>query len=197
MLELDDADRLLGAVPDADRERTRIPTRRSTRRASSSSPNRCRDSASTSTRSLHQRPDRERIIAPLIAKRLGEAPQPVVGGAAIGRGFGRRAARRVAARSWPTSATRRPTQTARDELRGKLASLRDDADLIGDGELVAQANAALKEIDGGGESAALAASVELIVEAGARTGAGDLRGDAAAARNRRERRSTPSCSTST
>ena len=26
----------------------------------------------------HQRPDRERIIAPLIAKRLGEAPRPVV-----------------------------------------------------------------------------------------------------------------------
>ncbi len=57
--------------------------------------------------------------------------------------------------------------TARGELRGKLASLRDDADLIGDGDLVAQANAALKEIDGGGEGAALAASVDLIVEAGA------------------------------
>ena len=43
-----------------------------------------------------QRPERDRLIAPLIAKRLGEAPAPVVG-ARFGRGRGRRAARRAAA----------------------------------------------------------------------------------------------------
>jgi chemosensory pili system protein ChpA (sensor histidine kinase/response regulator) len=115
---------------------------------------------------LHQRPDRERIIAPLIAKRLGEAPQPVTvepqsveDSVAELRGALPRLMADV--QNAPADAS------ARDELRGKLASLRDDADLIGDGELVAQANAALKEIDGGGESSALAASVDLIVEAGA------------------------------
>jgi len=114
---------------------------------------------------LHQRPDRERIIAPLIAKRLGEAPQPVAvepqsveDSVAELRGALPRLMADV--QNAPADAS------ARDELRGKLASLRDDADLIGDGELVAQASAALKEIDGGAESAALAASVDLIVEAG-------------------------------
>ena len=115
---------------------------------------------------LHQRPDRERIIAPLIAKRLGEAPQPVVAQPQSVEDSVeelRAALPRLMAdvRNAPADAT------ARGELRGKLASLRDDADLIGDGDLVAQANAALKEIDGGGEGAALAASVDLIVEAGA------------------------------
>jgi chemosensory pili system protein ChpA (sensor histidine kinase/response regulator) len=115
---------------------------------------------------LHQRPDRERIIAPLIAKRLGEAPQPVVAepqsvedSVAELRGALPRLMADVS--NAPADAT------ARDELRGKLASLRDDADLIGDSELAAQANAALREIDGGGAAAALAASVDLIVEAGA------------------------------
>ena len=115
---------------------------------------------------LHQRPDRERIIAPLIAKRLGEAPPPVAvepqsveDSVAELRGALPRLMADV--QNAPADAS------ARDELRGKLATLRDDADLIGDGELVAQANAALKEIDGGAESAALAASVDLIVEAGA------------------------------
>jgi chemosensory pili system protein ChpA (sensor histidine kinase/response regulator) len=115
---------------------------------------------------LHQRPDRERIIAPLIAKRLGEAPPPkpaepqsVEDSVAELRGALPRLMADV--RDAPADAA------VRSELRGKLASLRDDADLIGDSELVAQASAALKEIDGGGESEALAASVDLIVEAGA------------------------------
>ena len=55
----------------------------------------------------------------------------------------------------------------RNELRGKLASLRDDADLIGDAELVGQVNAALNEINRGGQDAALTASVDLIVKSGA------------------------------
>ncbi|HEX6138460.1 MAG TPA: Hpt domain-containing protein, partial [Casimicrobiaceae bacterium] len=115
---------------------------------------------------LHQRPDRGRIIAPLIAKRLGEAPQPaaadtqsVEDSVAELRATLPRLLADV--RSAPADAL------ARSELRGRLASLRDDADLIGDAELVAQANAALQEIDGGGQEAALAASVDLIVESGA------------------------------
>ena len=114
---------------------------------------------------LHQRPDRDRLIAPLIAKRLGEAPAPVaVEPQSVEDSVAelRAALPRLVAdvRNAPTDAL------ARDELRAKLASLRDDADLIGDAELVAQANAALNEIDAGGKDAALAASVDLIVESG-------------------------------
>jgi chemosensory pili system protein ChpA (sensor histidine kinase/response regulator) len=114
---------------------------------------------------LHQRPDREHIIAPLIAKRLGEAPQPVVAEAqSIEDSVAelRAALPRLLAdvRDAPAD------PAARAELRGKLASLRDDADLIGDAELVSQVKAAIREIDGGGEEAALAASVDLIVESG-------------------------------
>lgn len=115
---------------------------------------------------LHQRPDSERIIAPLIARRLGEAPQPVV---AESQSVEDSVAQLRAAlphlladvRDAPADAL------ARNELRGKLASLRDDADLIGDAELVSQVTAALSEIDAGGQDAALAASVDLIVESGA------------------------------
>ena len=115
---------------------------------------------------LHQRPERERILAPLIAKRLGEAPQPVV--AEPQSVEDSVAELRAALPRLMADVRHAPADAAvRGELRGKLASLRDDADLIGDSELVAQANAALKEIDGGGEGAALAASVDLIVEAGA------------------------------
>jgi chemosensory pili system protein ChpA (sensor histidine kinase/response regulator) len=75
ILELDDADRLPRAVPDADR--SVCESRHAGRRRGSSflaeslsGPRFYIDAV------LHQRPDRERIIAPLIAKRLGEAPQP-------------------------------------------------------------------------------------------------------------------------
>jgi chemosensory pili system protein ChpA (sensor histidine kinase/response regulator) len=114
---------------------------------------------------LHQRPDRDRLIAPLIAKRLGEAPQPVaMAPQSVEDSVAelRAALPRLLAdvRSAPSDAS------ARSELRSQLAHLRDDADLIGDAELVAQANAAVKEIDGGGQDAALAASVDLIVDSG-------------------------------
>jgi chemosensory pili system protein ChpA (sensor histidine kinase/response regulator) len=113
---------------------------------------------------LHQRPERDRIIAPLIAKRLGETPQaPVAEPQSVEDSVAelRAALPRLMAdvRHAPADAD------ARAELRRKLASLRDDADLIGDADLVAQANAALRQIDEG-ESAALAASVDLIVESG-------------------------------
>ncbi|HEX2391061.1 MAG TPA: Hpt domain-containing protein, partial [Casimicrobiaceae bacterium] len=115
---------------------------------------------------LHQRPDRARIIAPLIAKRLGETPQPVV--PEVESVEDSVAELRAALPGLMADVRDAPADaSARAELRGKLASLRDDADLIGDGELVAQSNAALKEIDAGRGDAALAASVELIVETGA------------------------------
>jgi chemosensory pili system protein ChpA (sensor histidine kinase/response regulator) len=115
---------------------------------------------------LHQRPDRERIIAPLIAKRLGEAPRAEVAEPqSVEESVAelRAALPRLLAdvREAPADAS------ARGELRGKLVSLRDDADLIGDAELATQVKAAIREIDGGGVEAALAASVDLIVESGA------------------------------
>ena len=55
-------------------------------RTSSCSPNRCRASASTSRRCEQQRPDRDRLIAPLLAKRLGEAPRAGRRRDRIGRG---------------------------------------------------------------------------------------------------------------
>ena len=78
ILGLDDAERLLGVVPGADRALRRTRRRRSTN-----------DDLEILAESLsglgfyieaveQQRPDRERLIAPLIAKRLGEAPAPEV-----------------------------------------------------------------------------------------------------------------------
>ena len=114
---------------------------------------------------LHQRPDRDRIIAPLIAKRLGEAPPPVVvepQSVEDSVAELRAALPRLIAdvRDAPAD------PLARSELRGKLVSLRDDAELIGDADLVGQVNAALNAIDDGGRDAAVAASVDLIVESG-------------------------------
>ncbi|MGE5171310.1 MAG: Hpt domain-containing protein [Rudaea sp.] len=115
---------------------------------------------------LHQRPDRDRIIAPLIAKRLGEAPPPAAPEAqSVEESVAelRAALPRLLADVRETPAS----EAARAELRGKLASLRDDADLIGDAGLAAQVNAALKDIDAGAQDAALAARVDEIVESGA------------------------------
>lgn len=114
---------------------------------------------------LQQRPDRDRVIAPLIARRLGEAPQPVQAERQSAEHSVielRAALPRLIAdlRNAPADAE------ARAELRGKLASLRGDAELIGDAELAAQADAVLREIDAGAADAAVAASVDLIVEAG-------------------------------
>ena len=114
---------------------------------------------------LQQRPDRERLIAPLIAKRLGETPEPVEADrqsvehsviemrAALPRLINE-------VKNAPADAD------ARAELRGKLASLRDDAELIGDAELASQAGAVLREIDAGAADAAVAAKVDQIVDAG-------------------------------
>jgi chemosensory pili system protein ChpA (sensor histidine kinase/response regulator) len=115
---------------------------------------------------LHQRPDRERIIAPLIAKREGVAPRAeLVEPQSLEDSV---AELRAALPRLLADVREAPADTsARGELRGKLVSLRDDADLIGDAELAAQVKAAIREIDGGAAQAALAASVDLIVESGA------------------------------
>ncbi|HJU22475.1 MAG TPA: Hpt domain-containing protein [Casimicrobiaceae bacterium] len=113
---------------------------------------------------LHQRPDRERIIAPLIAKREGIAPPPVVAEASVEESV---AELRAALPKLLADVRDAPSDPlARGELRQKLVGLRDDADLIGDSELVTQAKAAIREIDGGAGESALAARVDLIVESG-------------------------------
>ncbi|HSQ81600.1 MAG TPA: Hpt domain-containing protein [Casimicrobiaceae bacterium] len=114
---------------------------------------------------LQQRPDRERLIAPLIAKRLGVAPEPVeadrqsVEHSVIEL--------RAALPRLINEVKNAPADgEARAELRGKLVSLRDDAELIGDMELATQAAAVLREIDAGAADAAVAAKVDQIVDAG-------------------------------
>ena len=115
---------------------------------------------------LHQRPDRDRIIAPLVAKRLGEAPQvAIVEPPSVEDSVAelRAALPRLIAdvRAAPADAA------ARAELRTKLVSLRDDADLIGDVDLVAQVKAALRDIDEGTQDQALSERVDVIAESGA------------------------------
>jgi chemosensory pili system protein ChpA (sensor histidine kinase/response regulator) len=112
-----------------------------------------------------QRPDRERLIAPLLAKRLGEAPKAVE----ADRGDSVEAAvteLRSALPALVAEVHAAPADSAaRSELRKKLENLRDDAELIGDADLVTQAGAALAEFDAG-ETASLAAAVSAIADAG-------------------------------
>ena len=112
----------------------------------------------------HERPDRDRLIAPLIAKRMGVAPEPVVEAHdsvenAVAELRSQLPAIVEEMRAAPADAT------VRESLRRKLVALRDDAELIGDAELVAQADAAAKELDSGG-AAGLAAAVEAIADTG-------------------------------
>ncbi|MEO8487985.1 MAG: Hpt domain-containing protein, partial [Betaproteobacteria bacterium] len=112
-----------------------------------------------------QRPDRERLIAPLIAKRLGHAPAAKVEEtesveASVAR-------LRAALPALVEEARRAPSDAvARESLRTKLAGLRDDAELIGDAELITQAESALKELDRGG-GAALTEAAAAIADTGA------------------------------
>jgi chemosensory pili system protein ChpA (sensor histidine kinase/response regulator) len=112
-----------------------------------------------------QRPDRDRLIAPLIAKRLGEAPAPAPSEqdsveAAV-------AELRAALPQLVDEVHRAPADAAaREGLKVKLANLRDDAQLIGDDDLVAQATAVLAELEAG-DAARLAAAVEAIADTSA------------------------------
>lgn len=110
---------------------------------------------------LQQRPDRERLIAPLLAKRLGMAraePAAEPGESAETAVE----ALRAALPAIVAEAHRAPGDAAmRTGLRDKLVDLRNDAKLIGDEGLAEQAGAALEELETGG-AAALAAAVDAI-----------------------------------
>jgi chemosensory pili system protein ChpA (sensor histidine kinase/response regulator) len=111
-----------------------------------------------------QRPDRDRLIAPLIARRLGEASAP----APEARDSVEDAVAELRAQlpALVDEMHAGGDADARGEVRRKLAMLRDDAELIGDSELAAQAEAALREFDAGGTDA-LAAVVGAIAETAA------------------------------
>ena len=113
-----------------------------------------------------QRPNRQRLIAPLLAKRLGEAPatedervaETVEDAVADLRNTLPELVAEM--RGAPTDAM------ARAELTAKLKDLVDDATLIGDDELVAQAQAALAEVESGG-TIELEAAVSAIADSSA------------------------------
>ena len=112
----------------------------------------------------HERPDRDRLIAPLIARRMGIEPEPVAElhdsvESAVAELRAQLPAIVEEMHAAPAGAS------ARESLRRKLTALRDDAELIGDADLVAQVDAAAKELDTGG-SASLAAAVEAIADTG-------------------------------
>ena len=112
-----------------------------------------------------QRPDRDRLIAPLIAKRLGETPAAASSSAIRSRPPSRSCAPRC--RNWSTKCiARRATPAAREGLKQKLSSLRDDAELIGDADLVAQVVAVIAELDAG-NAVSLAAAVDAIADTSA------------------------------
>ncbi len=112
-----------------------------------------------------QRPDRDRLIAPFIAKRLGEAPAPKQEAsdsveAAV-------AELRAALPDLVREVDHAPLHSAaRESLKQKLAGLRDDAELIGDKELVDQVELALKQL-ASGEAADLAAAVGAMADVAA------------------------------
>jgi chemosensory pili system protein ChpA (sensor histidine kinase/response regulator) len=112
-----------------------------------------------------QRPDRDRLIAPLIAKRLGQVQAAKVDETeSVETSVARL---RASLPALVDEARRAPSDAAaRESLRTKLAGLRDDAELIGDAELVAQAESALTELDRGG-AAALAEAAAAIADTGA------------------------------
>jgi chemosensory pili system protein ChpA (sensor histidine kinase/response regulator) len=113
-----------------------------------------------------QRPERDRLIAPLIARRLGEAPIEAPGE----RDSVEEAVEELRAalpRLLDEVQSAPADHAAREGLRVKLAALRDDAELIGDAGLVQQAGAALAAFDAGGAAHNLAAVVEAIADTGA------------------------------
>ncbi|HEY4137549.1 MAG TPA: hypothetical protein VGN65_03775, partial [Casimicrobiaceae bacterium] len=91
-----------------------------------------------------QRPDRDRLIAPLIARRMGEANvAPMDESESVEDAV---AELRTELPQLLADIHNAPSDAAaRGELQRKLSGLRDDAELIGDVDLIAQADAALKE----------------------------------------------------
>jgi chemosensory pili system protein ChpA (sensor histidine kinase/response regulator) len=108
-----------------------------------------------------QRPDRERLIAPLLARRTGGAPAALHDD----EGSVETAVEELRAQlpSLVEEVRAAPTATARQGLKAKLETLRDDAELIGDATLAQQAEGALAELDAGG-AAGLAKAVDAIAD---------------------------------
>ncbi len=113
-----------------------------------------------------QRPDRDRLIAPLLAQRSGEV-------AVVPHDDDTKSVEtavdelRAQLPRLLAEVRDAPSQSAaRKGLRGKLETLRDDAELIGDETLTQQADAAIAELDAGG-SAALAKVVDAIADTSA------------------------------
>ena len=110
-----------------------------------------------------QRPDRQRLIAPLLAKRLGQAPTvPADRNAETVEAAVEEL--RNALPALVAEVHRTPADAdARALLKARLNDLLNDAKLIDDTELVAQAQAALAGLDAGG-TVALKAAVTAIAE---------------------------------
>ncbi|HEX8012098.1 MAG TPA: Hpt domain-containing protein [Casimicrobiaceae bacterium] len=110
---------------------------------------------------VQQRPDCDRVVAPLIARRLGEPPvqaaeQPESVESAVA------SLRAALPRLADAARGGLADNGARDALKRKLAELKDDAELIGDEALAEQVQAASAELDRGGP--ALAAGLEAIAK---------------------------------
>jgi len=113
-----------------------------------------------------RRPDRQRLIAPLLAKRLGEVPAPQIDRHAETVEHAVEELRN-ALPALVAEVHRAPADAAaRDLLQARLSELVNDAKLIDDNELVAQAQAALAQLEAGG-TVALEAAVTAIAESGA------------------------------
>ncbi len=112
-----------------------------------------------------QRPERDRLIAPLIARRLGEAPAPAA--AAPDSVEAAVAELRAALPQLVDELHRAPSDAgAREGLKQKLVHLRDDAELIGDADLVKQVESIVGELEAG-DAARLAAAVDAIADTSA------------------------------
>ena len=107
-----------------------------------------------------QRPNCERLIAPLLAKRLGEPIAPVI--VTTDSVEDAVAELRAEIPQLVEDLQREPTDdAARESLKTKLLGLRDDAELIGDKELVGQAQAIVAEL-AAGHTVNLVAAAEAI-----------------------------------
>ncbi|MBS0320733.1 MAG: Hpt domain-containing protein [Proteobacteria bacterium] len=109
-----------------------------------------------------QRPDRERLIAPLLAKRSGETTVVEIDDDAKSVESAVAELRAQLPALLDELHAGGPRAASHAALKSKLEALRDDAELIGDATLVQQAASALAELDAGG--AALAKAVDAIAD---------------------------------
>ncbi len=113
-----------------------------------------------------QRPDRERLIAPLLARRAGDAPAPIHDDDAQSVETAVNELRAELPRLVEEVKTAPSQAAARQGLKSKLETLRDDAELIGDATLAHQAESALADFEAGG-AAALEKAVDAIADTSA------------------------------